>query len=466
MLKHRQDGLVFLHGLALQAGIIALFLGLVATYRHHHWSGLPDGLSWTTYLLGIVLAMTWNLHALQAYAVRLCGLDVREVVRLTRQQLYRLMAALFAVGFLTQEQGGSRTFVLTFVLLAGFSLLVLNSALPRRLAAFLFRSSRMRTAVLAGAGEAGQLGEWLAEREYLGQVVVGYVPPPGAEQVSPPPLGELRDLRRTLRDEAINQVVVNRRQFTPAQMGFILAEAERAGCRVRYFVDLCEGHGGESMEVECQERYAFAAEAPEPLDNPVNGLLKRALDLAVALPVVCFVLPPLTFVVWAAQRLQSPGPVFYRQERSGLNRRHFHIFKYRTMHVCPALEARQATRGDARVYGFGGFLRKTSLDEVPQFLNVLLGEMSVSGPRPHLLEHDRQFASLVPAYYQRQFVKPGITGLAQSEGFRGEVAGRPELLRQRIAHDLRYVKRWSLVLDLRILAATARQVLRPPPTAY
>jgi lipopolysaccharide/colanic/teichoic acid biosynthesis glycosyltransferase len=136
------------------------------------------------------------------------------------------------------------------------------------------------------------------------------------------------------------------------------------------------------------------------------------------------------------------------------------------MHTGTAhLATRQATRDDPRVFAFGRFLRKSSLDEFPQFINVLLGQMSVSGPRPHMVEHDREFAGMVGAYYRRHLVKPGITGLAQSVGLRGEVVGH-DLLRQRIDHDLRYVTMWSMQLDLKIIAATARQVLRPPGAAY
>lgn len=465
MLKHRQDGLVFLHGLLLVGAIVALFLLLAEAFRRTGWSDLPAGMDWGIYLMGVVAAMAWNLHALSAFAVRLGGLTVREAMRLTRHQLIRLMAVLFTVTFAVPHAEMSREFVAAFITLAGAALFGLNWLLPRRLANFLFRTLQFRTLVLAATADSARLGEWLSERAYLGQTVVGFIPPPGAE---PPAdaLGEFAELRRILLAEDVNQIIVNRRQFNAAQMEFIHEEAERATCRVRYFVDLRDSLGEEAAEVECHERYAFAVQAPEPLDNPVNGMLKRTLDLAVSIPVVCLVLPPLTFAVWCAQRLQSPGPVFYRQERSGLNRQRFSIFKYRTMNVSHGQEARQATRLDSRIYGFGRFLRQTSLDEMPQFLNVLLGDMSVSGPRPHLLEHDRQFATIVPSYYRRQFVKPGITGLAQSEGFRGEVLSRPELLQQRIDHDLRYVKMWSLELDLRIIAATARQVLRPPPEAY
>jgi lipopolysaccharide/colanic/teichoic acid biosynthesis glycosyltransferase len=204
----------------------------------------------------------------------------------------------------------------------------------------------------------------------------------------------------------------------------------------------------------------------EPLDNPLNRVLKRLLDIGVALPVVCLVLPPLTLVVWLMQRWQSPGPVFYRQLRSGLNRERFSIYKFRTMRADDARAcAQQATATDSRVYAFGRFLRRSSLDEVPQFLNVILGTMSVSGPRPHLLEHDEQFGRLEHAYFKRHFVKPGITGLAQSKGFRGELLVSSDLA-NRVHYDELYVANWSLGLDLSILLHTVRQVISPPRSAY
>jgi undecaprenyl-phosphate glucose phosphotransferase len=168
------------------------------------------------------------------------------------------------------------------------------------------------------------------------------------------------------------------------------------------------------------------------------------------------------------QRRQAPGPLFHRQLRAGRNREPFLIYKFRTMYhrVDRSDEGVQATRNDSRIYAFGKFLRRTSLDEIPQFLNVLFGEMSVNGPRPHLLEHDTEFANLVgPVYHRRHFVKPGITGLAQSHGFRGEISS-PKLLHRRLHYDMLYIMRWSLLLDLKILVKTARQILFPPRTAY
>ncbi len=470
MLKHRQDGLVFLHGLFLDVAIIALFIVQIGVVRFTGWIQFNVGVNWSIYLMGVIVAMVWNHHTLRGVAARLGTLTFIEACHLTRHQMFRLLAVLCAVGFSTQDVNVSREFIAWFVVLSGVLLVAANWLMPRRLAAFLFRSLKFRTIVLASRQDAMGLQTWLHGRQYLGQVILGCVTPrleAKSDVEGPAPLGTVADLRQILVDRQVNQIVVNRRDFNAQELQAITEEADRSGCRVRYFLDLQSMFGEEMTAVETNERFAFAAHAAEPLDNPINCLLKRALDLAVAVPVVCLVLPPLTLVVAIAHRLQSRGPVFHRQERSGLNRQRFHIFKFRTMHVgSEDQRGTQATRDDHRVFAFGRFLRKTSLDEFPQFINVLLGEMSVSGPRPHLLEHDQAFAALVGSYYMRHFVKPGITGLAQSEGFRGEVVGRPELLQKRIDHDLRYVNMWSLELDLRIIAATVGQVVRPPRAAY
>lgn len=469
MLKHRQDGLVFLHGLCLDFLIVILFIVQTEFCRLTGLSDFTVGPDWNIFLIGVVAAMIWNHHALPGVGARLGTFTFRDAGGLTRQQMCRLMAVLFAVGFATKDVGLSRGFVAAFIGLAGGLLLVANWLLPRHLASILFRTLQFRTVVFATAPDALRLQSWLAERRYLGQLIVGCVTPqsrPGRTGEGLASLGSMTQLRDILERHEVNQVIIDREKFTLEEISTIQEEAERSACRVRYFVDLSSVFGEEQAALECNEHYVFAGQDAEPLDNPVNSLAKRALDLAVALPVVCFVLPPLMVMVSIAHRLQSPGPLFYRQERSGLNRQRFHIFKFRTMHTGTAhLAACQAVRDDPRVFAFGRFLRKSSLDEFPQFINVLLGQMSVSGPRPHMVEHDRQFAGIVGSYYRRHFVKPGITGLAQSVGLRGEVVGH-DLLRQRIDQDLRYVNMWSMQLDLKIIAATARQVLRPPGAAY
>jgi Undecaprenyl-phosphate glucose phosphotransferase len=164
---------------------------------------------------------------------------------------------------------------------------------------------------------------------------------------------------------------------------------------------------------------------------------------------------PLLLVIALAVRLSSPGPVLFRQRRHGANGQPFEILKFRTMHVHETQrgEVAQATRNDPRITPVGAFLRRTSLDELPQFINVLRGDMSVVGPRPHAIEHDALYQNIVDGYIHRYRIKPGITGWAQINGFRGETDSIDKM-RQRVEHDLHYLSNWSLGLDVRIVLAT------------
>jgi putative colanic acid biosynthesis UDP-glucose lipid carrier transferase len=189
------------------------------------------------------------------------------------------------------------------------------------------------------------------------------------------------------------------------------------------------------------------------------------MDLAVALPVVVFVLPFTTLLVWIVHRSQSSGPVFFKQTRTGMMGRRFKILKYRTMHTNHNSEAIQASQKDPRVFAAGTWLRKLSIDELPQFINVLRGEMSVVGPRPHLPEHDEMFARVMKKYLIRKFIVPGITGWAQVQGFRGEIRSEEDI-QQRVEADIYYLERWSFSMDCLIIMKTFKQCIFPPERAY
>ena len=190
-----------------------------------------------------------------------------------------------------------------------------------------------------------------------------------------------------------------------------------------------------------------------PLVSPAHRLLKRLLDVAVSLPVVLFVLPGLCVLVGLLHRVFSPGPLFFKQIRSGANGEKFQIYKFRTMSVNHGTESTQARPNDTRVFPGGALLRKLSIDEMPQFLNVFAGSMSVVGPRPHMLEHDVLFALSCHQYPMRHAVKPGVTGLAQVRGFRGPIDDESDI-RHRVTSDIEYCQTWSLGLDLGIIART------------
>lgn len=185
----------------------------------------------------------------------------------------------------------------------------------------------------------------------------------------------------------------------------------------------------------------------------VSGALKRFEDIAAGLVALLIIALPL-LIIAVLVKSTSPGPVFFRQRRYGLNGKEIRILKFRTMSVCEdGAEIKQAQRDDARVTRLGKFLRRTSLDELPQFLQVLTGEMSVVGPRPHAVAHNEHYRSLIPGYMLRHKVKPGITGWAQVNGWRGETPTK-HWMEKRVEHDLEYINNWSFLWDIKIVLLT------------
>lgn len=193
-----------------------------------------------------------------------------------------------------------------------------------------------------------------------------------------------------------------------------------------------------------------------PLADPMNRIFKRLFDIVFSLFVLLIVgiLYPIIAIII---KRQSPGPVFFKQQRTGISGGFFDCYKFRSMHVNATADKQQATRDDPRKFPFGSFMRKYDIDELPQFWNVLKGDMSIVGPRPHMLYHTEQYSKLIAKYMVRHFVKPGITGWAQVTGFRGETRELWQM-EERVRRDIWYVENWSIWLDLRILSLTVRRL--------
>ena len=202
----------------------------------------------------------------------------------------------------------------------------------------------------------------------------------------------------------------------------------------------------------------------EPLTLLSNRVVKRLFDICVSL-LVCILLLPFIPVIALIIRLQSAGPTFFAQDRTGMNGRPFKCLKFRTMHVNEQSDRLQATEDDPRKFAFGSFMRRTNLDEFPQFLNVLMGDMSIVGPRPHMLYHTSVYGRLIDKYMVRHFCKPGITGLSQVSGFRGETRELWQM-EERVKRDLWYIENWSFWLDIRIMFRTAWTIFVRDGKAY
>lgn len=203
----------------------------------------------------------------------------------------------------------------------------------------------------------------------------------------------------------------------------------------------------------------------EPLQDWSNRAKKKFFDVLVSGLVILFVLSWLVPIIAVLIKLSSRGPVFFKQLRSGKDNKPFWCYKFRSMRIDNPDAAVQASKGDKRITKIGAFLRKTSLDEFPQFWNVFTGDMSIVGPRPHMLKHTEQYSAIINRYMVRQFLKPGITGWAQVRGYRGETKD-PKLMEKRVEHDIWYMENWSLMLDIKVIFMTVINIFKGEETAY
>ncbi|WNH13966.1 undecaprenyl-phosphate glucose phosphotransferase [Thalassobellus suaedae] len=202
-----------------------------------------------------------------------------------------------------------------------------------------------------------------------------------------------------------------------------------------------------------------------PIQDPINKVTKRLFDILFSSAIIVFLLSWLTPILAILIKLESKGPVFFKQTRNGFNYNEFDCYKFRSMTPNEDANLQQATKGDMRITRVGRFIRKTSIDELPQFFNVFFGDMSVVGPRPHMVRHTNLFAEKIDKFMVRHFVKPGITGLAQISGFRGEVETDKDII-NRVKYDIFYIENWSLLLDLKIIFQTFLNALKGEEKAY
>ena len=403
-----------------------------------------------------------------------------DALRRSGRQAVAGLFGILALVFVLQDTFVSRSFLISFVPWLFLTLFFANYIATKWLGKWVFSGTKEERVALAGTLEqAHQVKAWLERKRIIGLNSVGVVCPQpviaangngdvhgegnGAFRV----LGTLDEMSQILAKEAITQVIVLDLSLGPERLRKMTQLCEDATVRVLALdrLDSYSSFFNHSTTIFEEDGMRIIGLREEPLESPINRFLKRALDLAIALPVVFFLLPPFSLVVWLLQCWQSPGPIIFRQERVGMMGQRFMMYKYRTMNVNHGSEAKQASKHDERIYPAGRWLRKLSVDELPQFINVLLGEMSVVGPRPHLEKHEELWIQAMRKYVVRRFVRPGITGFAQVNGYRGEIRSDADV-QNRVERDIHYLENWSFSLDIVIILKTFKQCLIPPRSAY
>ncbi len=466
MVLRRITGLVYLIGISTALSAYTVFWLWYFFVFYILQIPIAGYLRYDGYALIVAAALFYDYLRHQA-TLRTAILSAQQTwqPRVAVRQTGTALIFLFTFLVIAKDIAISRVFLASFCGALFGTLLLVNRYLPRLLSEWVFkRTATFRVLLVTSFQIQPRVVRWIEKRSNYGFRIIGvladtYESHIGGYEV----VGKIKDLEKLLSQKACNLVMLNgasddtqmirRYQRICDEYGARLVIAFTFGQSYRRPVSLWQEEGVEMMSLR-----------EEPLECPSNLAMKRALDISVALIAAILVIPPLALAVWIAQRFQSPGPLFFLQERTGLNGGTFFVWKFRTMHVDNPDPARQATKADPRVYPMGRWLRRTSLDELPQFFNVLIGQMSVVGPRPHLAAHDKQFAKIYHAYRIRALVKPGITGFAQVRGFRGETVEERDIIK-RTRSDLFYLEHWSLWMDLVIIGRTILQMVRTPNTA-
>jgi putative colanic acid biosynthesis UDP-glucose lipid carrier transferase len=374
-----------------------------------------------------------------------------------------VVALLLLIGWATRTLGSfDPRVILAWVLAAPVALFTTRALMPVVLPRLLAAEGVQRVAVIAGGGELGRkLAERIRGTPFLGIRLAGFFDDRSPERIgSVAPgenLGALNQIAAYVKTHHVDLMYITLPMASQPRILKLLDELHDTTASI-YFVpdiflfDLIQARmdtiGGIPVLAACETPF-----------YGINGLIKRASDIVLASVILALVLPVM-LVIAIGVKLSSHGPVLFRQRRYGLDGKEIVVYKFRTMTVLEDGNViRQATRNDRRVTRFGAFLRQFSLDELPQFFNVLQGRMSVVGPRPHAVAHNEMYRRLIKGYMIRHKVRPGITGLAQVNGLRGETATLDKM-QSRIEHDLDYLRNWSLQLDLQIVVKTVFVVLK------
>lgn len=448
-------------------GILILFRMWSPTLQT--WSVGRTETLWVVCNLAMALSM-WKFSTIIHLRMVSGGDILRKVFELTVTQtliaylIMKLIEVNRPIGWMLVDLGICQMLVMTVL------------RVLERLAIKLFRQLGMNTRTVTFVGDDSELSTlytMLKGNPTLGYRVVGLYTNanPIAEQDEKdnkiPVFGTVSDLIEAVeREEPLTlgdelYVCLSRREREKVK---ILSDyCDRHVIRF-YYVPISVEQLGMRLKRELYEDMELFTTYEVPLEYPMHKSLKRLFDLVMSL-IVLIVGIPLLPIVALIIKIQSPGPVFFRQERTGYNGKNFLCYKFRSMRVNKDADKLQATENDPRKFPFGNFMRKYNIDELPQFWNVFKGDMSVVGPRPHMLYHTEKYSQLIERYMVRHFVKPGITGWAQVTGYRGETRELWQM-EKRVKQDIWYIENWTIWLDLRIIWMTFRTMVVHDKKAY
>jgi putative colanic acid biosynthesis UDP-glucose lipid carrier transferase len=321
--------------------------------------------------------------------------------------------------------------------------------------------SNFRNAVIIGyTQEAKNLKELFEKRNDYGYRFFGYFSDKKSNENI---IGKVTEIKDFVLDKKIDEIYCSLNEISNEQLKDLVEFADENNKIIKFIPDTNQLFS-KNLKIDYYEMFPVLSLQRTMLQDPVTKTFKRVFDILFSVFVIVFILSWLTPLLAILIKLESKGPVFFKQGRPGLEEEEFYCYKFRSMQINETTE-REASKNDPRVTRIGRFMRKTSLDELPQFFNVLFGDMSVVGPRPHLWSQNKTYGNRIKKYMVRHYVKPGITGLAQVRGFRGEIETEEDMI-NRIKFDVFYIENWSFAMDVKIIVQTVVNIFKGEEKAY
>ncbi len=395
------------------------------------------------------------------YGVYRFTTPVEILTKISKQGILFLLVIIAFFPFSKQVIFSGRA--IAFFMIASFSIILIS----KFLLFFYLKKYRLitgsnfrNTVIIGKSPEAVSLREVFDNRPDYGYRFLGYFTRKESKNTE---VYKLENLKSFVLENKVDEIYCSLDEIKNEELKDLVDFADENNKEIKFIPDTKEIFS-KNLKIDYYEMFPVLSLKKTVLHEPETKIFKRGFDIVFSLFVIIFLLSWLVPILAILIKLESKGPIFFKQGRPGLDEEEFFCYKFRSMKLNITTE-QEASKNDPRVTKMGRFIRKTSIDELPQFLNVLLGDMSVVGPRPHLWSQNKTYGSKINKYMVRHYVKPGITGLAQVKGFRGEIETDDDMI-SRIKYDVFYIENWSIILDLKIIVQTVVNIFKGEEKAY
>lgn len=435
--------------------VLLLNLTFILSYyiRFGNFERLYKNDSQSIFILSNVI---WILLSIYLGAYKFVRVEhIEKIISRTLKLIILHLIILFAIILVLKFDDISRSRMLIFYSLLFFSIFTFRLVFIQLLKKLRKSGYNFRTVVIVGANKTGyEIHKLLSKDLSFGYRVLGYFDNKESDENEKVNLlGKISDIKEYITTHNVHEVYFAMDDSDITTIVDLINFCENNLIRIKIAPHFQKYTDSRRVHIDFYGNMPILSLRKEPLEIPFNRIVKKAFDFTISISVVLLIAPWLLPILILLVRISSKGPVFFKQQRTGLGNVPFWCYKFRTMKVNNQSDLKQATKNDTRITKIGSFLRKSNLDELPQVLNVLKGEMSIVGPRPHMLKHTEEYSALIDNYLVRHFAKPGITGWAQVNGYRGETK-ELEQMEGRIEYDIWYIENWSLLLDIKIIFLT------------